>query len=82
MKRYIRSNSYFSNFPEQIEIEMYPGHWYTYTKQYEHEGGGCYYYCREETGSPSTSSFISLYPDGTLTSLWNSREYKWDRNWR
>lgn len=81
MKRYIRSNSYFSNFPERIEIEVYPGDWKVYVKQYEHDDGGCYYRCKD-ISDPMISSFVSLYPDGTLTFLWNGVEKKWDRRWR
>ena len=46
---------------------------YTYTPMYEHEGGGMYYHS-EECNNPITSIFISLYPDGRLTYLWNGIE--------
>ena len=69
-------------FPEKIWIEMYPStnNGYEYVKQYEHEGDGCYYRSEENT-DPVTGSFISLYPDGRLTYLWDGVEKPLNREW-
>lgn len=48
---------------------------------YEHEDGGCYYQTNEDD-NPITSVFVSLYPDGRLTYLWNSVEKAFDVNWK
>lgn len=45
----------------------------TYMQMYEHEKGGMYYHL-EECSEVITGSFISLYPDGRLTYLWNGIE--------
>ncbi len=79
MKRYIKSNEFV--FPEEIEIERYPGKYIVYHKQYEHAGGGCYY----KNDDPNDWCFgnsISLYPDGHLTYLFKGRERDYDVNWR
>lgn len=41
---------------------------YEYTKQYEHEGGGTYFV--SET-SDIVTSWLDIYPDGTVKYLWN-----------
>lgn len=79
MKKYVRSSDF--TFPNTIQIELYPNKWYTYTKMYEHEDGGCYYQTYEDD-NPITSAFVSLYPDGRLTYLWNGVEKAFDVNWK
>lgn len=81
MKRYIKASEVYT-FPEKIWIEMYPKthNGYEYTKQYEHEDGGCYYRSVENR-DPATGAFISLYPDGRLTYLWNGIEKPLNREW-
>ena len=79
MKRYIKSSTV--DFPPIIEIEVYPDEWCIYKRSYEHEGGGCYYHSDECT-DPVIKNFVSLYPDGRLTFLWNGVESNLDRNWR
>lgn len=76
--RYIKSNTF--TYPQYIEVERNPNIWVKYKKLYEHEGGGCYYTTSDDY-SPVTS-FISLYPDGHLTYLWNGVEKAWSKNWR
>lgn len=81
MKRWIHSSVDSKMFPNSIEIEVYPDKWITYNKQYEHEDGGCYYNT-DESSDPITSTFVSLYPDGHLTFLWNGKESDWNKEWR
>lgn len=70
-------------FPEMIRVELYPNthRWVTYERFYEHEGGGCYYNAIDDD-DVITSTYISLYPDGHLTYLWNGKEsplnYPWE----
>ena len=45
---------------------------------YEHEKGGMYYHS-EECSDVITGSFISLYPDGRLTYLWNGYEHEYGK---
>lgn len=73
-------------FPETISIKLYPNasprdQWVVYKKDYEHEDGGCYYYS-EDNSSPVTSQFVSLYPDGSLTYLWDGVEKPFNKEWR
>ncbi len=69
-------------FPEKIFIVVYPqsNSGYIYKKDYEHENGGCYYSCKENT-SPVDGAFISLYPDGHLTYTWNGKEQEYKKQW-
>ena len=71
-----------SQFPEKIFIVVYPNtkQGYVYTKDYEHENGGCYYRSKENN-SPVDGSFISLYPDGHLTYTWDGIEKPYDHEW-
>lgn len=82
MKRWIHASEEGCSFPEKIWIELYPethnGH--EYVKDYEHEDGGCYYRS-PENDDPITGSFVSLYPDGRLTYLWNGQEKLLNREW-
>lgn len=55
-------------YPKEIFLDGY-----TYTQMYEHEKGGMYY-DSEECKDVVMGSFISLYPDGRLTYLWNGIE--------
>lgn len=83
MKRYIRSARIADSFPDEIFIEMYPQthRGYIYKKDYLHEGGGCYYHSAENN-SPVDGCFVSLYPDGHLTYLWNGVEKPLNRDWK
>lgn len=83
MKRWIHAKEEVYEYPEKIFIELYPSthKGAVYEKQYEHEGGGCYYRTREDN-NPVTSNFVSLYSDGHLTYLWNGSEKDWNREWR
>lgn len=87
MKLYIKSSTDFE-FPEYIEIKMYPNGvnpWVMYKKTYEHEGGGCYYDAvdpRDREYDAVSGTYVSLYPDGRLTYLWNGRENPLNREWR
>lgn len=70
-------------FPEKIEIEAYADKWYPYERQYEHEKGGCYYRIAEGNSIDFVvDSFVSLYPDGHLSYLWNGTEHDWNKKWR
>ena len=69
------------NFPDCILIEKYSNKWYEYHKHYEHEKGGCYYDSDDELDYV-TGGWISLYPDGHLTYLWNGIEKIWNVNWK
>lgn len=87
-KTYVKSSSITASemFPDEISIKLYPDapsryQWATYKKDYEHEGGGCYYYCKD-TFDPLTSQFVSLYPDGSLTFLWNGVEKPLNKEWK
>lgn len=60
-------------FPKEIYLDGY-----TYTQMYEHEKGGMYYHS-EECNDVVTGSFISLYPGGRLTYLWNGYEYEYGK---
>lgn len=60
-------------YPQKIYLD---GH--TYTQMYEHEKGGMYYHS-EECNDAITGSFISLYPDGRLTYLWNGVEQNYGK---
>jgi len=71
----------YAEYPQTIEIELYPNTWVEYTKMYEHEGDGCYYQTQEDN-NPITSTYISLYPDGHLTYLWNGIEKNFNVAWR
>lgn len=83
MKRWIHAKSEIINFPETISILLYPttDTWVTYTKDYEHEGGGCYYRTKDSS-DPVLSNFVSLYPDGSLTYLWEGVEKPLNHKWR
>lgn len=84
MKRYIRSSEHIADsFPDMIYIETYPEthKGYTYKKDYLHEGGGCYYHS-DENDNPVDGCFVSLYPDGHLTYLWDGVEKPFNRDWR
>lgn len=90
MKRYMRTSEvdYMLDidrtdyqYPQVIEIEKYPNKWVTYTKMHAHEGGGCYYKCNDRN-DVITGVFVSLYPDGHLTYLWDGYEHDWNRPWR
>ncbi len=70
------------DYPDSILIEKHPNKWVEYIKQYEHENNGCYYNEKEHTEDFLTGCFISLYPDGHLTFLWNGIEQTWDRKWK
>ena len=78
----IESNKKVSTFPEKIFILSYPStnKGYVYTKDYVHEGGGCYY-SASANSSPVDGGFISLYPDGHLTFLWNGVEKLYNHDW-
>ena len=82
MKRWIHAAEELYRFPEKIWIEVYPEthNGYEYVKDYEHEGGGCYYRS-PENDDPIAGSFVSLYPDGRLTYLWNGQEKPLNREW-
>jgi len=70
-------------FPDKIRIAMHPDSAlfptkeYVYDKMYVHEGGGCYYRSKDNP-DPVTNAFVSLYPDGHLTYLWNGTEMDLD----
>lgn len=70
-------------YPDKIYIEVYPEtkKGYIYYKDYEHENGGCYYRSKDNT-NPIDGAFISLYPDGHLTFLWNGVEKPYNRKWK
>ena len=70
------------NYPNNILIEKSPDTWIEYVKQYEHENNGCYYREKEHTEDWLTGSFVSLYPDGHLTYLFNGFENNWDIRWK
>lgn len=70
------------SYPNNILIEKYPNNWIEYVKHYEHENGGCYYKEKEQSTDFITGSFISLYPDGHLTFLWNGVESNWNKAWK
>ena len=78
----IESNKRVSTFPEKIFILNYPStnKGYVYTKDYAHENGGCYY-SADANSSPVDGGFISLYPDGHLTFLWNGVEKPYNHDW-
>ena len=80
--RSILENEKVSRFPEKIFILTYPqtNTGYVYTKDYEHEKGGCYYSSKENS-SPVDGGFISLYLDGHLTYLWNGVEKEYKHDW-
>ena len=88
MKRMIRSNYYetggdANQYPKYIEIHELSNKrniWKKYKKLYEHEGGGCYYTAVDEY-TPVTS-WISIYPDGHVTYLWDGRESEYRAEWR
>lgn len=71
-----------TSFPEKIYIKMYPqtDTGYVYVKDYEHENGGCYYHS-DENSNPVDGAFVSLYPDGHLTYLWEGVEKPLNREW-
>ena len=60
-------------YPKEIYLDGY-----TYTQMYEHEKGGMYYHS-EECNDVITGSFISLYPDGRLTYLWDGYEHEYGK---
>ena len=60
-------------YPKEIYLDGY-----TYTQMYEHEKGGMYYHS-EECSDVITGLFISLYPDGRLTYLWDGYEHKYGK---
>lgn len=60
-------------FPKEIYLNGY-----TYIQMYEHERGGMYYRS-EENPNPVMNTYISLYPDGKLTFLWNGIEQKYGK---
>jgi hypothetical protein len=69
------------NYPERIFIQtLSDDSGYIYTKDYEHENGGCYYSSKDNP-SPIDSVCISLYPDGHLTYLWNGIEKEYNHKW-
>ncbi len=75
-------NDTLTSFPDRIFIELFPSthKGYVYTKDYEHENGGCYYRSKEND-NPVTGAFVSLYPDGHLTYLWDGTEHPLRRDW-
>ena len=70
-------NSLVQVFPEKIMIYKYNKYPIEYRKQYEHDGGGCYYR-NDDPNDYITWSFVSLYPNGKLTYLWNGIEKEWN----
>lgn len=84
MKRYIQSTT-LAEFPEFIKILMDDG-WAVYRKQYEHDGGGCYYSMTDSKASQFAypfDAFVSLYTDGRLTYLgFKGAECDWDTTWK
>lgn len=66
------------DYPNVIEVQ-FSANTYRYNKQYEHENGGCYYVSTE---SEIVTSWLSLYPDGHMTFLWNGRENPIDCKWK
>jgi hypothetical protein len=60
-------------YPKEIYLDGY-----IYTQMYEHEKGGMYYHS-EECSDVITGSFISLYPDGRLTYLWDGYEHEYGK---
>ena len=65
-------------YPESILIEKFPNTWIEYQKMYEHAKNGCYYEEKIYSNDFITGNFISLYPDGKLTYLWNGIEHEWN----
>ena len=70
-----------ANYPNRILIEKHPNNWKEYYIQYEHEGGGCYY-SSDDKDDVLFSTYISLYPNGRLTFLWNGIESTWNVKWK
>ena len=85
MKRYIRSNQHVSNYPEYIEVRKNGRDtWMKYKKLHTYvsdDGENCCYYTNKDSYSIATS-WISLYPDGHLTFLWNGYEQPYNAEWR
>lgn len=81
-KRIREDYNTLKSFPDRIFIELFPSthKGYVYTKDYEHENGGCYYHSKEND-NPVTGAFVSLYPDKHLTYLWNGVEKPLNCDW-
>lgn len=84
MKKYIQSSTF--EFPEFIKIAFSDRSWPIYRKQYEHDGGGCYYAMirsKDRQFAYPFDQFVSLYPDGHLTYLgFRGAECDWDTTWK
>lgn len=71
-----------TKYPDEIFIVIHENTkiGYVYHKDYEVEGGGCYYSSKENS-NVVIGSFIRLYPDGHLTYLWNGKESDLKNEW-
>ncbi|MBR1857155.1 MAG: hypothetical protein IJ803_08820 [Oribacterium sp.] len=64
-----------TEFPKRITIDGF-----VYEKQTAHKDG--MFYNSKDNPSEITSRFVSLYPNGELTYLWNGIEQKWNKRFQ